>query len=332
GRQFSVLSSQFSVLSSQFSVLSSQFSVLSSQFSVLSSQFSVIGRWTPVSRFLNWLLPTYNCSAFSAFHGLMDITYSIVIPAFNEGARLGTTLEKVLGYLREQGWSAEVIVVNDGSRDNTADLVREFAERNPMLRLVENPGNRGKGYAVRNGMLNARGEVVVFSDADLSSPIEEMPKLLAALASGTDIAIGSRWLRAELQTRRQSLHRQLFGRVFNLLLRIILGLQFKDTQCGFKAFTRRAAQTILPLQRIERWGFDPEILFLARKFGFRVEEVPVLWGHSGDTRIHPLLDGARMFWEMLRIRWYDLTGKYGASAAVSGRPVKTLPGGPASRA
>jgi dolichyl-phosphate beta-glucosyltransferase len=262
---------------------------------------------------------------------LKDISYSIVIPAYNEGARLGATLEKVLGYLRAQGRNAEVIVVDDGSRDNTAELVRGFAARDPALRLVENPGNRGKGYAVRNGMLNARGEVVVFSDADLSSPIEEMPKLLAALAAGADIAIGSRWLRAELQMQRQSLHRQLFGRVFNLLLRIILGLRFKDTQCGFKAFTRRAAQTILPLQRIERWGFDPEILFLARKFGFRVEEVPVLWGHSGDTRIHPLVDGARMFWEMLRIRWYDLTGKYDASAAADASAVKTLPGRPAPR-
>src|SRR5271163_541598 len=264
-------------------------------------------------------------------HGFMDIAYSIVIPAYNEGARLGATLEKVLGYLRERGWSAEVIVVNDGSRDNTAALVRGFAEKEPMVRLVENPGNRGKGYAVRNGMLNARGEVVLFSDADLSSPIEEMPKLLAALASGADIAIGSRWLRAELQTRRQSRHRQLFGRVFNLLLRIILGLRFKDTQCGFKAFTRQASQTILPLQRIERWGFDPEILFLARKFGFRVQEVPVLWGHCGGTRIHPLVDGARMFQEVLRIRWYDVTGKYDGSSVAAGQPVKTVPGRPAPR-
>jgi dolichyl-phosphate beta-glucosyltransferase len=261
----------------------------------------------------------------------MDITYSIVIPAYNEGARLGATLEKVLAYVRAQEWNAEVIVVNDGSRDNTAELVRGFAARNSMLRLVENPGNRGKGYAVRNGMLNARGEVIVFSDADLSSPIEEMPKLLAALAAGADIAIGSRWLRAELQTRRQSAHRQLFGRVFNLLLRVILGLKFKDTQCGFKAFTRRAAQTILPLQRIERWGFDPEILFLARKFGFRMEEVAVCWGHSGDTRIHPLLDGARMFWEMLRIRWYDLAGRYDSGFAVDAQAAKTLPGDPAPR-
>lgn len=136
-----------------------------------------------------------------------------------------------------------------------------------------------------------------------------MPKLLEALATGANIAIGSRWLRAELQTRRQSPHRQLLGRIFNLLLRIVLGLRFKDTQCGFKAFTRRTAQTILPLPHIERWGFDPEILFLARKFGFRVGEVTVPWGHSGETRIHPLVDGARMFQEMLRIRWYDLTGK-----------------------
>jgi dolichyl-phosphate beta-glucosyltransferase len=262
---------------------------------------------------------------------LNNVTYSIVIPAYNEGERLGPTLERVLGYVREQRWDAEVIVVNDGSRDNTAKLVRQFAEKDPTLRLVENPGNRGKGYAVRNGMLNARGEVVVFSDADLSSPIEEMPKLLQALAAGADIAIGSRWLRAELQTQRQSLHRQLFGRIFNLLLRIILGLRFKDTQCGFKAFTRRAAQTILPLQRIERWGFDPEILFLARKFDFQVKEVPVLWGHSGDTRIHPVIDGARMFQEMVRIRWYDLMGKYDGDSAVSAQPVKSLPERPAPR-
>jgi glycosyltransferase involved in cell wall biosynthesis len=259
------------------------------------------------------------------------MTYSIVIPAYNESARLGATLEKVLAYVHQQGWDAEVVVVNDGSRDNTAEIVRAFAEKNSAVRLVENPGNRGKGYSVRNGILNSHGDVVVFSDADLSSPIEEMPKLLEALTAGADIAIGSRWLRAELQTQRQSLHRQVFGRVFNLLLRIILGLQFKDTQCGFKAFTRGAAQTILPLQRIERWGFDPEILFLARKFGFRVEEVPVLWGHSGGTRIHPLIDGARMFQEMLRIRWYDLIGKYEGQIPVATQPAKPLPGRPAPR-
>ncbi|HEY6338306.1 MAG TPA: dolichyl-phosphate beta-glucosyltransferase [Candidatus Sulfotelmatobacter sp.] len=240
----------------------------------------------------------------------MDPAYSIVIPAYNESARLGASLEIILSYIAAQGWSAEVIVVNDGSSDDTAEIVRRFAQNNSALRLVENPGNRGKGYSVRNGMLQARGKVVIFSDADLSSPIEEAPKLLQALADGADIAIGSRWLRAELQTQRQPFHRQVFGRVFNLLLRIILGLQFKDTQCGFKAFERCAVQKVFPLQRIERWGFDPEILFLARKVGLRVREVPLAWAHSGGTRIHPLTDGSRMFWEMLRIRWYDVTGKY----------------------
>ncbi len=236
--------------------------------------------------------------------------YSIVIPAYNEAARIGATLERVLSFVRQQGWDAEVIVVNDGSRDKTAEIVQSFAAKNPILHLVENPGNHGKGYSVRNGMLQARGRIILFSDADLSSPIEESLKLFAALDGGADVAIGSRWLRAEMQTQRQPLHRQLFGRIFNILLRITLGLQYADTQCGFKAFKRAAAQAIFPWQKIERWGFDPEILFLARKFDFKVEEIPVHWGHSGGARINPFIDGARMFQEMLRVRWYSLTGKY----------------------
>ena len=253
----------------------------------------------------------------------MNPTYSIVIPAYNESARLGATLEKVLAYVHAQQWNAEVLVVDDGSRDNTAEIVRAYAAKDAALRLVENPGNRGKGYSVRNGMLHALGQTVLFSDADLSSPIEEAPKLFAALEAGADIAIGSRWLRAETQTQRQPLHRQIFGRIFNLLLRLTLGLHFADTQCGFKAFKRAAVDTIFPLQKIERWGFDPEILFLARKFGFKVKEVPVAWGHSGGTRIHPLIDGSRMFQEMLRIRWYDLTGKYGSNSIPPAQPVKS---------
>jgi dolichyl-phosphate beta-glucosyltransferase len=256
----------------------------------------------------------------------LDPTYSIVIPAYNESQRLGGTLEKVLAYVRARGWNAEVIVVNDGSKDNTEEIARHFAERDPRLRIVNNPGNRGKGYSVRNGMLHARGRTVIFSDADLSSPIEESAKLIDALEGGADIAIGSRWLRAETQTQRQPLHRQLFGRIFNLLLRLSLGLQFADTQCGFKAFRRPAVEAIFPLQRIERWGFDPEILFLARKFGFSVEEIPVLWGHSGGTRIHPLIDGSRMFMEMLHVRWNDLTGKYDSSVAVAAEPAKAVSG------
>jgi glycosyltransferase involved in cell wall biosynthesis len=237
-------------------------------------------------------------------------TYSIVIPAYNEGERIRATLECILAHIQRHGWDAEVLVVNDGSADDTVQIVQSFAAHNPALRLLENPGNRGKGYSVRNGVLHASGEVVLFTDADLSSPIEEADKLFAALAEGADVAIGSRWLRAELQTHRQPLHRQLFGRIFNLALRVILGLRYRDTQCGFKAFTRRAAQSIFPLQHIERWGFDPEILYLAGRFGYRVEEVPVQWAHREGTRINPLRDGIRMFFEMLKIRWYSITGRY----------------------
>jgi hypothetical protein len=171
----------------------------------------------------------------------------------------------------------------------------------------------------------------MFTDADLSSPIEEAEGLFTAIGMGADIAIGSRWLRAETQTQRQPLHRQLFGRVFNLLLRITLGLQFKDTQCGFKAFKQPAVKAIFPLQKIERWGFDPEILFLARKFGFKVKEVAVAWGHSGGTRINPLVDGSRMFQEMLHIRWNDLTGKYNADPSITPHTANTLPGGSVPR-
>ena len=245
------------------------------------------------------------------------LTYSIVIPAYNESQRLGATLEKVLAYVAKMGWSAEVIVVNDGSRDSTPGIVREWALRNPIVRLVENPGNRGKGYSVRHGMMEAAGELLLFTDADLSSPIYEAEKLIAAIQQGADIAIGSRWLRAELQTERQPLYRQFFGRVFNLLLRMVLGLRFKDTQCGLKAFSARAAQAIFPRQLIERWGFDPEILFLANKARLVTAELPVEWAHDERSKISPLRDGFRMFTEMLRIRWYDLSGKYdGAEARI----------------
>ena len=236
--------------------------------------------------------------------------YSIVIPAYNEAQRLGSSLERVGNYVIAQRWDAELIVVNDGSHDATPDLVRECAKRYPFLRLIENPGNRGKGYSVRNGMLHAAGELLLFSDADLSSPIEESVKLFSAIANGADIAIGSRWIRPETQTKRQKLLRQFYGRAFNVALRILLRLKQKDTQCGFKAFTRQAAQKIFPLQQIERWGFDPEILYLGRHFGFRIDEVPVAWADVGGTRISPLRDGMRMMGEVLKIRWNALTGKY----------------------
>jgi dolichyl-phosphate beta-glucosyltransferase len=237
--------------------------------------------------------------------------YSIVIPAFNESARIPATLQSVVACVRERGWDAEVIVVNDGSTDATAEVVRAFARHAPEVRMIENPGNRGKGYSVRTGLLQALGEVVMFTDADLSSPIEEADRLFAAIGNGADIAIGSRWLETSRQTHRQPLYRQFFGRCFNAVTRAVMGLRFADTQCGFKAFTRAAAQTVFPLQTIERWGFDPEILFIALKCGFNIVEVPVSWAHDKRTRMSYLKDGAKMLEEIAIIRWNALRGRYG---------------------
>jgi len=251
---------------------------------------------------------------------MSDLTYSFVIPAYNESERLAVSLPKVLDYIHQQRLSAEIIVVNDGSVDDTADVVRRFAAMNSEIGLLENPGNRGKGYSVRNGMLHAHGDVMLFTDADLSSPIYEAAKLFEAIGQGADIAIGSRWLQAELQTERQPWHRQLYGRVFNLGLRIVLGLKYQDTQCGFKAFTRAAVQTIFSRQHVERWGFDPELLFLADKFKLRTVEVPVEWAHDHRSKINPLRDGLKMGVEILLVRWNDLRGIYRQPSAALEAP------------
>ena len=236
--------------------------------------------------------------------------YSIVIPAYNEAGRIPATLRSVVDCVRKSGWSAEVVVVDDGSTDATAQVVRDFSASAPEVRLLQNPGNRGKGYSVRNGMLQALGEVVMFTDADLSAPIEEAERLFTAIAGGADIAIGSRWLESGRQTHRQPFYRQFFGRCFNWITRRVMGLPFKDTQCGFKAFRREAAQVIFRLQTIERWGFDPEILFIARKLKFAIREVPVTWGHDERSRMSYLKDGMKMLQEIAIVRWNALLGRY----------------------
>ncbi len=236
--------------------------------------------------------------------------YSIVIPAYNESARIEATLTAVVRCIRENAWDAEVIVVNDGSVDTTAQQILDFARTAPEIRLLENPGNHGKGYSVRHGLLQARGEIVMFTDADLSAPIAEAERLFAAIRAGADIAIGSRWLERQRQTHRQPLYRQLFGRCFNLITRTVMGLTFHDTQCGFKAFTREAAQTVFQLQRIEGWGFDPEILFIASKRHLRVDEVPVSWGHDERSRLSYLRDGFQMLKEIATIRRNALMRRY----------------------
>jgi glycosyltransferase involved in cell wall biosynthesis len=233
-----------------------------------------------------------------------------VIPAYNESARIERTLDRVMLCVRDQGWDAEVLVVDDGSQDQTAAIVEHWMTIHPQLKLVRNPGNRGKGYSVRNGLLQAAGDIVMFTDADLSAPMEEAELLVAAIHGGADIAIGSRWLDKTRQTTHQPIYRRFFGRCFNAVTRMAMGLPFKDTQCGFKAFTRASAQVIFRLQRIERWGFDPEILFLARKLNMVVQEVPVSWGHDERSRISYLKDGMKMLEEIALIRWNFLTGKY----------------------
>jgi len=235
---------------------------------------------------------------------------SIVIPAYNESARIERTLARVMECVAQQGWDAEVLVVDDGSKDSTPEIVQEWMQRYPRLHLIKNVGNRGKGYSVRNGLLQAAGEIVMFTDADLSAPMEEAERLFAAIREGADVAIGSRWLDKQRQTIHQPLYRRFFGRCFNWVTRLIMGLPFKDTQCGFKAFKRSAAQIIFRLQRIERWGFDPEILFIAQKLGYEIREVPVTWGHDERSRMSYLKDGMKMLEEMAVIRANSLAGRY----------------------
>jgi glycosyltransferase involved in cell wall biosynthesis len=235
---------------------------------------------------------------------------SIVIPAYNESARIERTLERVMSCVEKQGWDAEVLVVDDGSTDGTPEIVHRWMKLYPRLKLVKNDGNRGKGFSVRNGLLQASGEVVMFTDADLSAPMEEAELLMAAIADGADVAIGSRWMDKTRQTIHQPLYRRFFGRCFNWVTRMVMGLPFKDTQCGFKAFKRPAAQIIFRLQRIERWGFDPEILFIARKLGYSIREVPVTWGHDERSRMSYLKDGMKMLQEMAVIRANSVAGRY----------------------
>ncbi len=235
---------------------------------------------------------------------------SIVIPAYNESARIERTLANVMATVEAQAWDAEVLVIDDGSTDDTPHIITRWMQRFPRLHLVQNPGNRGKGYSVRNGLLQAAGEIVMFTDADLSAPLEEAELLISAIKQGADVAIGSRWMDRTRQTIHQPLYRQFFGRCFNWITRTVMGLPFKDTQCGFKAFRRPAAQIVFRLQRIERWGFDPEILFIARKLNYAIKEVPVTWGHDERSRISYLKDGLKMLEEMAVIRLNSLFGRY----------------------
>jgi len=234
---------------------------------------------------------------------------SIIIPAYNEELRLPRTLDRVRAWIEAARISAEVIVVDDGSKDATARVVNERAAQWRALRLVSNPGNRGKGYSVRHGAMESRGDALLFTDADLSAPIEEAPKLLNAL-SAYDAAIGSRALDRRVIEVHQSRLREIAGMIFNLVVRVLLGLSFADTQCGFKAFKRERCMILFERQKIERFGFDPELLYLAKRFGLKVAEIPVRWAHDPGTRISMARDSIGMFGEIWSVRWNAWMGRY----------------------
>jgi len=270
----------------------------------------------------------------------MSWLLSIVIPAYNEENRIGRSLDEILRYLSSAPYRAEVVVVDDGSKDKTAEVISAraagYRQAGHELRVVTNNPNRGKGYSVRRGVGEAGGDVVLFTDADLSSPITEAPKLVDPIIEGrADVTFGSRAINRELIGVHQPFMRDFGGRIFNLFMKAITGLKFEDTQCGFKAFRREAAIPVFNLQSIERFGFDPEVLYIAQKRKLRLLEVPVRWNHceGGElqSRAKYMRDSATMFSDLIRIRMNDIAGRYGDSSNQYSAEERTAPDSPAKR-
>jgi dolichyl-phosphate beta-glucosyltransferase len=238
-----------------------------------------------------------------------DYTLTIVIPAFNEERRIGNTLEAIHRYFERKGMTREIIVVDDGSNDNTAEVVNALKARIPDLSCIRYLPNRGKGYAVKIGVETSRGEYILFTDADNSTPVEEFEKF-QPLLSRTEVVIGSRY-RADSDVKiKQPLYRILIGRFGNFLIRILLFNDIKDTQCGFKAFQSSAAKELFSRMKVNRFGFDIELLSIAHLFRYSVSEVPVNWYNSPDSRIRPIKDALRTFSDLLYIKLNLLSGRY----------------------
>jgi len=239
------------------------------------------------------------------------LDFSLVIPAYNEAARIGPTLDRAIAYLGAQPYASEIVVVVDGGQDDTPAVARSRDSRAVPVRVVELPENRGKGYAVREGMLReATGAVRLFFDADGSTPIEELEKVWPKLAEGAAVVIGSRAHPDSDIAVRQSPFRERLGRINNALLQTVGLTNFPDTQCGFKAFTAAACEIVFPRQTIDGFSFDVELLCIAGQHGLSIAEIPVRWENSPDSRVHPVRDSARMFRDLLRIRWRSLRGVY----------------------
>ena len=246
----------------------------------------------------------------------MSASLSIIIPAYNEAARLEKTLRAVVAYLRESAPEAEVIVVDDGSTDETADLARKVFQDSADLRtsVISYKSNLGKGRAVRLGLLAARGDVALFSDADLSTPISELPKLVDPIVSGQyDVTFGSRALDRQLIGVHQSWRREQGGRVFNVVVRVATGMPFWDTQCGFKAFRMSVCRPLIEAATIDRFGFDVELLYLAYRAGLKMKEIPVRWDHNDGSKITLFTDSFKMVNEVGLIRQQARRGVYEAA-------------------
>jgi len=232
-----------------------------------------------------------------------SIYLSLIIPAYNEQNRIAETLRKVNEFISSLGRTYEIIVVDDGSKDSTLDVVGRVAG-GLNTRVISHKPNFGKGYAVREGVLASRGEYVAFSDADLSAPIEELTKLLDAVEDGADIAIGSRALsRSELMVH-QPLYRELGGKGLNLIIRLLAVHGIHDTQCGFKLFKGDLARGLFSRCILNGWGFDVEVLYLGRRAGYRIDEIPVRWAHAEDSKIHPIRAGFQVLKDIARIRFH----------------------------
>jgi dolichyl-phosphate beta-glucosyltransferase len=233
---------------------------------------------------------------------------SIIVPAYNEERRLPKTLPRIVAFLQAQDYPGEVIVVDDGSVDNTAKVVEEMAAQLPFITLIKNE-HRGKGYAVKTGMLAAEGDYLFLCDADLSMPIEEVAKFVPPALEEYDVAIGSREIEGAVRYDEPSL-RHLMGRVFNFLVRLLAVRGFEDTQAGFKCFRREAAHDLFPYQTMDGFGFDVEILFLAQKRHYRIVEIPINWYYMTNSRVSPIGDSVRMVREILQVRLNDWRGRY----------------------
>lgn len=231
---------------------------------------------------------------------------SVVVPAYNEVRRLGLTLDTVLAWCTGRFAPLELIVVDDGSSDGTSRVAAERASAGAPVRVLKNDLNRGKGYSVRRGILEAQNELVLFSDADLSTPIEELEKLLAHL-DHAQVVIGSRSIKGSRVEVRQPLFRMLMGKTFNKIVRVVLGTRLNDTQCGFKLFSRDAAREAFSRATVDGFAFDAEVLLIAERLGYRIQEVPVRWLNSPASTVHPVKDSARMLRDVLRVRWRHRT-------------------------